>query len=130
VALVIALENERHIRQQIGQVDQAIAAGAELVGICERLAVLEEGAWVDVPDVLREFVVGQLPRRLVTMIGLYAQSGQHQDALAAAEEAQRWCSGPNSGDPLLSDISIQIANAVYLEIRQRARAAERASGEE
>jgi len=124
VALVVALENERDICEQVGDIGRALTAGAELVRVCERLAGREASSWAGVPDALRQFAVGQLPRRLLTMARLYTQMGRHQDALAAAEAAQRRGGGPHSRSSPADDPSVGLASAVYAELRRRAAAGE------
>jgi tetratricopeptide (TPR) repeat protein len=88
VALLIALENELDVRRHLGDVDGAVAVGAELVELSGRLADLRDDAWDGMPAVLRVYAVNQLPRRLIAMISLYARVGCHEDALAAAAQAQ------------------------------------------
>jgi hypothetical protein len=126
LALVVALENLCYLREQAGDTQEAVSAGAELVTLCGQLADLEGNAWDSVPEELRAFAVGQLPRRLIRMIGLYALVGRHDDALLAAEQAQSRSGGVQALGPLTDTFYGELTGAVYLELRRRALAARQA----
>ena len=99
-----------------------MAAGSELVTLCGQLADLEDSAWATVPRELRVFTVERLPQRLIDMIGRYARTGRHADALLAAEQAQARC-GEGSRAPRLHALYDELSGAVYLELGRRALAA-------
>ena len=122
-ALAVSLETSRELLRAVGDVHGAAAAGIELVGVCTELADREPSPWTADLAPLRDFTVGQLPRRLVALIELHALVGRHDDALAAAAEAQGRCGGLASGHRELGPLHDAIGRAIWITLRRRAEAA-------
>jgi hypothetical protein len=123
LAFAIALDAEWQVHQAVADLEDAVAIGAELVALCESIADAPPDSWDQRDGRVRQLVVGQLPRRLVEMVRLYAMAERHEDALDATARAASRCGGPDSSHPVLADLFAALAAAVFAEMRRRGQAA-------